>query len=275
MRLEPAQRGDELPAPRTIDWMPGWEPRDVCMAVKAYPNPVEDLGEAVCTAGVDREGNWIRVYPVAFRDLPYERRFKKYQWIRGRFKKSSDPRPESHDVDHDSIVCLDVLGTDRGTWARRRELIAPHVLGSVEELQILAQDGIRTMGYVRTQGIPELVIEERDAQWSPKKAGLLAQTLLFGRPKPDLERIPFRFAYKFKCEGTACTGHDMQVLDWEMHEAYRSWRDQYGDEEWREKFIEKFGENFFTRHDVLFNLGNIAKYPNAFCITGLFYPIRP
>ena len=252
--------------------MADWHEREVCMAVKAYPNPVEDLGEAVCTAGVDRDGDWIRVYPVAFRDLPYGQRFKKYQWIRARFKKSSDTRPESHDVDHDSIVCLDVVGTDKGKWTTRRQLIAPHVLESVEQLQLMAKEGNRTMGYIRPKGTPELVIEERDAEWPAKKAGLLAQLSLFAKPRANLERIPFRFAYKFTCEGTACTGHNMQVLDWEMHEAYRSWRDQYGDEEWRDKFVEKFGPNFFGQHDVLFNLGNIARYPQSFCITGLFYP---
>lgn len=79
--------------------MAEWETREVCMAIKAYPNPVHDLGEAVCTAGVDRAGAWVRVYPVLFRDLPLDKRFSKYQWIRARFKKSNDPRPESYEVD--------------------------------------------------------------------------------------------------------------------------------------------------------------------------------
>lgn len=243
------------------------------MAIKAYPTPAEEVGEAVCTAGVDRQGNWLRVFPVAFRDLPFERRFSKYQWIRGRFKKSSDPRPESHDLDHDTIVCLETVGTDRGTWVSRRALIEPHIVASVEELQLLAQDGIRTMGYVRPAGVPELIIENREADWSAKKAGLLDQGTLFSKPKARLERIPFRFAYRFHCEGTACNGHDMTVLDWEMHEAYRSWRQDYGDA-WREKFVEKFGPAFFEKHDVHFSLGNIARFPQSFCINGLFYPLH-
>ena len=249
--------------------MNDWHEREVCMVVKAYPNPVENLGEAVCTAGVDREGNWVRVYPVAFRDLPMDRRFKKYQWIRAR-----DPRPESHDVDHDSIVCLGQVGTDKGTWAARKALIAAHLVESAEELQVEAQDGIRTMGYIRPLGVPKLMIEERTNEWSEKKSGLLAQSSLFGKPKAPLERIPYRFAYRFRCEGSACRGHDMQVLDWELHEAYRNWRNRYGPEGWQAKFIEQFGPNFFTEHDVLFNLGNIAAHPRSFCITGLFYPRR-
>jgi len=255
--------------------MAEWVQREVCIAVKAYPNPVEDLGEAVCTAGMDRQGNWVRVYPVAFRDLPYGKRFKKYQWIRARFKKSSDPRPESYEVDHDSILCLETVGTDKGTWAARRALIEPHILESIEDLQVRALDNLRTMAYIRPSGTPELVVAPREGEWSVKKAGLLAQTSLFGTQKAPLERIPFRFAYKFKCGGTACQGHDMQVLDWEMHEAYRSWREDYGEEEWREKFVEKFGAEFFARCDVLFNLGNLVRYPQAFCITGLFYPKKP
>ena len=254
--------------------MAEWEEREVMMAVKAYPTPAEEVGEAVCTAGVDRHGNWIRAFPVAFRDLPFERRFSKYQWIRGRFKKSSDPRPESHDLDHDSIVLLETVGTEKGTWTQRKALIAPHIVSSVEELQHLAEGGTRTMGYVRPLGEPELVIEEREAVWPERKAGLLDQGTLFAKPKQRLERIPFRFAYRFRCEGTACKGHDMMVLDWEMHEAYRSWRKDYGETGWREKFIEKFGPAFFEKHDVLFSLGNIAKYPQSFCINGLFYPKR-
>lgn len=251
--------------------MRDWHQRDVLMAVKAYPNPVEDLGEAVCTAGVDREGNWIRVYPVAFRDLPLDRRFRKYQWVRARFRKSTDPRPESYEVDHDSIACLDVVDT-ANRWARRKELIAPHILPSVEELQRLAAQGVRTMGYVQPRSTPELVVQEREATWSAPKAALLDQMPLFGRRKAPLERIPFRFAYRFFCEGEGCGGHDMQILDWEMHEAYRNWRDEYGEPNWREKFVEKFGPSFFAQHDVLFNLGNIAAHPKSFCITGLFYP---
>ena len=82
-----------------------WRQREVCMMVKAYPNPVEYLGEAVCTAGIDRDGDWVRVYPVAFRDLAFVKRFKKYQWIRACLRRSPDPRPESYEIDHDSIEC--------------------------------------------------------------------------------------------------------------------------------------------------------------------------
>ena len=243
------------------------------MTIKAYPNPVEDLGEAVCTAGVDRQGNWVRVYPVAFRDVPLDQRFKKYQWIRGRFKKSTDSRPESYDVDHDSIQLLEEVDTAKH-WEKRKTLIAPHILPSVEALQEAAAQGGRTMAYIRPRGVPELLIEPREAAWDERRAGLINQIPLFGKPKVPLQRIPFRFAYRYRCDGDQCTGHDMQVLDWEMHQAYRRWRQEYGDGGWRAKFIEKFGPSFFARNEVLFNLGNIAAHPQSFCITGLFYPRR-
>jgi hypothetical protein len=125
--------------------MPEWLTREICMAVKAYPNPVQDLGEAVCTAGVDRNGSWVRVYPVTFRDLAPAKQFKKYQWIRGRFTKSGDARPESYEVDNDSIECLEIVGTDKGKWTTRKALIAPHILPSVEDLRQEAEGGVRTM----------------------------------------------------------------------------------------------------------------------------------
>ncbi len=200
--------------------------------------------------------------------------FKKYQWIRARFKKSADVRPESYDVDHDSIQLLEEVDTRR-RWASRKALIAPHIVPSVEELQQAAAQGGRTMAYIRPRDVPELLIEPREADWDSRRAGMLNQIPLFGRDKARLERIPFRFAYRYRCEGDQCNGHDMQVLDWEMHEAYRKWRQEYGESGWRAQFVEKFGPTFFADHEVLFNLGNMAAHPQSFCITGLFYPLRP
>lgn len=83
---------------------------DVRDVLRADPlHLVEDLGEAVCTAGVDREGNWIRVYPVAFRDLPLDRRFRKYQWVRARFCAAMFPRLKS------TSCCAKKLGPNFST----------------------------------------------------------------------------------------------------------------------------------------------------------------
>jgi hypothetical protein len=40
------------------------------------------------------DGSWVRIYPVSFRFLKYEKRYKKYQWIEvSLIRNSSDRRP--------------------------------------------------------------------------------------------------------------------------------------------------------------------------------------
>ena len=35
----------------------------------------------VCTAGFLEDGTWIRIYPIPFRKLSYDKRYSKWQWI--------------------------------------------------------------------------------------------------------------------------------------------------------------------------------------------------
>jgi hypothetical protein len=87
--------GIGLKAPR-----PGEETAEVMITVKTYPNPSETYGETVCVAGVrlDRgDPEWIRLYPVKFRNAEFDSQFKKYDVIRlnGTYHQATDNRPES------------------------------------------------------------------------------------------------------------------------------------------------------------------------------------
>lgn len=48
----------------------------VLIAVKTYPTLSEKYDELVCTAGFLEDGSWIRTYPIPFRKLNYEKRYK-------------------------------------------------------------------------------------------------------------------------------------------------------------------------------------------------------
>ncbi len=41
------------------------------ITVKTYPIPSKKYDELVCTAGVDETGDFFRLYPINFRELPY------------------------------------------------------------------------------------------------------------------------------------------------------------------------------------------------------------
>lgn len=67
---------------------------------KTYPNPSETYGETVCVAGVRLDRGcpeWIRLYPVKFRNADFDSQFKKYEIIRvnGTYHQFNDNRPES------------------------------------------------------------------------------------------------------------------------------------------------------------------------------------
>lgn len=254
--------------------MAEWVEREVLMAVKAYPNPDEGYGEACCTAGVTREGQWVRIWPVPFRDLRPEQQFKKWQWIRALLRKSSDPRPESHDVQPETITCLEEVST-RNDWAERLRIVEPHFLPSLEALEDQQRQGSRTMAYVRPAEIVSFEIEERpDPDWDERRKAILGQLRLFGREKATLERIPYKFYYRFRCADDRCKKpHRLQVLDWEIGESYRSWRVRYGDR-WEEAIRQKYEHELVRECDLVFNLGNYIRYPASFGITALVYPRR-
>ena len=57
------------------------EKKRVYIVVKTYPTISEKYAELVCTAGVLEDGSWIRLYPIPFRKLELEQKYKKYSWI--------------------------------------------------------------------------------------------------------------------------------------------------------------------------------------------------
>ena len=58
-----------------------WLEREALVTVKAYPNPSAKYFESVCVAAITREEGWVRLYPVGFRSLPDQQRFKKYHRV--------------------------------------------------------------------------------------------------------------------------------------------------------------------------------------------------
>ena len=56
----------------------------VLITVKAAPNPSEKYGETVCVAGLRLDldaGGWVRLYPVNFRELDSDGKFRKYDVV--------------------------------------------------------------------------------------------------------------------------------------------------------------------------------------------------
>ncbi|MDD4422662.1 MAG: hypothetical protein PHD46_06470, partial [Eubacteriales bacterium] len=73
------------------------ERKRVYIVVKTYPTISAKYAELVCTAGVLEDGSWLRLYPVPFRKLDIEQKYKKYSWINiDVVRNTSDFRPETY-----------------------------------------------------------------------------------------------------------------------------------------------------------------------------------
>jgi hypothetical protein len=68
-----------------------WVKKRVLITVRTYPTPAWKGIEVSCTAGVTEARQWIRLFPMPYRYLSSDKRFRKYQWIELNTKKSSDP----------------------------------------------------------------------------------------------------------------------------------------------------------------------------------------
>lgn len=93
--------------------------------------------------------------------------------------------------------------------------------------------------------------------------------------KSGLEKIPYSFKYKYSCSEPQCNGHEQSIIDWEIAQAYRSWRDDYGADKVLTKIKEKWLDEICgDQKDTLFFTGNQHQHPESFLILGAVYPKR-
>ncbi len=68
-----------------------WTPAKVLVTARTYPAPAKQGVEVSCTGGITEDGRWIRLFPVPYRFLDQDRRFRKYQWIDARIARRATP----------------------------------------------------------------------------------------------------------------------------------------------------------------------------------------
>lgn len=251
-----------------------YEQKRVLITARTYPTPAVRGVEVSCTAGVTDDGKWVRLFPIPYRFLSWDKRFRKYHWIDVRARRSSDPRPESYEVDIDSIKVLGEPISTRKKWLERKRLILPLASPSLCDLQRRRHFTEQTLGIFKPREISDFVIRPDAPEWTPQERERLLQHTLFQRPAKfePLEKIPFKFFYRFRCDDKSCNGHLLSCVDWELGQAYRSWRDKYG-EHWEGKLRQKF-QYYMMDRDTQFFVGTLRAHPNSWIIVGLFYPPR-
>lgn len=250
-----------------------WRKQTVLITVRTYPVPTRSSVEVSCTAGITDDGKWIRLFPIPYRWLSPDKRFRKYQYIEANVTKAeSDTRPESYKIDIDSIKILSKPMPTDNKWEARKAKVAPLKSCSLCALQSERDRNKEpTLGFFKPT-IARLKIEPISGEWSKEELGWLRQYTLFGNaPKNELEKLPFNFSYEFKCDEPDCHTHTLSCTDWEMGAAYRAWRYEYGTK-WEQKFRDRFETDMALVNDTHFFIGTVRTHPDAWIIVGLFYP---
>lgn len=249
--------------------MVDWIEEEILVLAKAYPAPSAKYVETVCTAGVTRFGNWIRLYPVTFRDLPFNKRYEKFQWIKARIAPAKEKlsRPESYRVDPDSIKLLEKIPSGKG-WSERNKYIQPLLNKSLEEIQYLQEKENKSLGMFKPEKIIEFRIEDVKSDWDQKQKAKLGQKYMFDKTKTMLEKIPYSFHYKFICEEKICKTHDLIIVDWDINQTYRNFKETYKTEKLiMEKLKSKWLDYFFNQRESYFIVGTDSNFGKFMILT--------
>jgi hypothetical protein len=251
-----------------------WIKKKVLITARTYPVPSRKAIEVSCTAGVTEDDKWIRLFPVPYRFLDQDKRFRKYQYIEANVTKAaSDTRPESHKIDIESINILpDSIPSDN-RWERRKAKVFPLKSDSLCCLQS-ERDliGYPTLGFFKPRTISSFKIESCNSKWKESEITSLRQYPMFGNmPKTELQKLPYDFSYNFKCDNPNCKGHELKCTDWEMGASYWSWKRKYHGN-WENKFRDRYETDMILRNDTHFFVGTLSTHPSEWIIIGLFYP---
>jgi hypothetical protein len=257
----------------------------VLITVKTYPTLSRKYGETVCTAGIRSDGTWVRIYPLPFRRLEEEEKYRKFDWIEADLIKSkTDPRPETrHPVDMHQLVPVAHIGT-KDRWRERRRLLleTAQIHTKLGPLIAAAKANKTLLAVFKPTSVTDFITEEEEErEWSPAKIEEMraraAQGDLFAeewrKTFKVIPKLPYSFFYKFiDAEGRESK---LQILDWEIGALYWNCYRRHGKDETTalKKVRLKYADEFL-KTDIHLLLGTTQQYhfvaPNPWVIIGVF-----
>jgi hypothetical protein len=257
----------------------------VLIAVKTYPTLSTKYDELVCTAGFTEAGEWIRIYPIQFRQLGYEAQYKKYEWIEiDLVKNTTDGRRESFrpvSLETQPTV-LNRIGTEH-FWADRKNICLKNVYTNLTKL--IADSKNKTKGIslatFKPTKIVDFIYEPVEREWDKNKILAMQTNNLFDTERSTnlqiVKKLPYKFKYVFlDDEGKSST---QMIEDWEVAALYWNCMKDHNDEKIAcEKVKKKYFDAFTTKHDLYFFLGTTQAHhwtsKNPFLIIGTFHPLK-
>lgn len=231
------------------------------IAVRTYPTPSKNYVETVCTGGITDGGEWRRLYPIPFRLLEHDQRYRTFNIVEVELARSSDTRKETRKP---LSTTLKVSGevTD---WAARWRWIDPTAFDSLAALQAAEA----TLAPVRVGEVMDLTWESAPGEWSKKQLESYKQQMMFGDDLVPPEKIPFKFYFHWR--EAAGKEHKSLCISWELLQAWREYRKRYAEPlgVLREKIL---GDTVGPSRRISFFMGNLFQRRHIFVVCGWFAP---
>jgi hypothetical protein len=254
----------------------------ILILAKTYPSPSVKHVETSCVAGINEHGHMRRLYPVPFRLIEEERRFKKWQWITVRIEKAAqDHRPESHKLYVDTLSCGNVMDSRRDWALRRQWLDQVPFFTDFGALQSAYNERMLSLGLVRPRAVigleirkarnPDWTAEERDKLMRYELQGQLFSKTEMQKQAAKLRKVPFDFYYRSVCETPEGEKEYLhKIVDWEAGALFWNCKRSYHDD-WEKPFREKLEVQMRNR-EMMFLMGNQHRFQDQWLIVSLIYP---
>lgn len=258
--------------------------KKILIVAKTYPTCSQKYKELVCTAGVDEDGNWYRIYPIPTKSLKEYEGLKKYTWIDAEITKdSSDNRPESHKINISSVKLLDFIDT-KYNWQYRKDILFKSKIYKdlTEIIRLANDDNSLSLSLFKPSKFLNIYFEPKEIKEfdeKEKKEFTNANLNLFEDESCSVEfnampQIPYSIKMVF--EDIHGKESKMNILDWEISQLYLNLKNNGdGNKEVKQKIKDKL-LGFMNDRDLYLYLGTMKMMhgwtSNPFTIIGLFYP---
>ena len=259
----------------------------ILIAVKTYPTLSEKYIELVCTAGFREDGSWIRLYPSPFRFLEWDKRYKKYQWIKLEIDKNpKDPRPESFRPRNiDDITPGKIIPTDHN-WEQRRQFILSNntIHTNLNTIIAGAKNNEYSLVIFKAKQIKDLIVQKVDSAWELSRKSAAEAALKQGSLFPEndtsdfklIPKLPYKFSYRFIDDDDKES--TLMIEDWEIGQLYWNCLKHNNNCEKTavDKVKEKYFDDFALSKDIYLFLGTTREWHsrarNPYVIIGTFHP---
>ncbi len=234
---------------------------EAIVIVKAAPQVGQRHGETVCCAGLDPEGNWLRLYPISFRTLEDGQKFARWDRIRFHWRRpTDDTRIESRRIDQGSLRIVGELKK-----SERERFLSSKIVTSLNDERASSRSFALLRPEVLEFKIEEKPNEEIEKETIQFEAFRSQADLFFSKSIIPYEPCPFKFRYRYRSDDGEREG---TCQDWEIEATFYKWSKRYGENYALKEIRRVFGEELPSK-GMLLAMGTHSRYPETWLINGV------